>query len=216
MRRLTAHKPWVSLGFRLTQEQCPRCSCMLPGKDVNPGQYLGHEELWGEPGVEAEEWEGQASSWATRGKPRGLPHGGAEVELSQQKEEPWPWPRHTEHPWATPAHTSWLTPMTQQWRRHTSFKIKTETIPKENSQCILPSHSETALVGSLNLDTLIAQKQWFRSSYPAFCHEWKGKHEREMKTDKENEDHCLCFHSEYLYTHTEEGREFILDREPIF
>ena len=62
---------------------------MLPGKDVNPGQYLGHEELRGEPGVEAEVREGRASSWTTRGKPEGLPLGRAEVELSQQEADPY-------------------------------------------------------------------------------------------------------------------------------
>lgn len=61
---------------------------MLPGKDVNPGQYLGHEELRGEPGVEAEEREGRASSWTIRGKSQGLSLGRAEVELSQQEEDP--------------------------------------------------------------------------------------------------------------------------------
>ena len=59
---------------------------MLPGKDVNPGQYLGHEELRGEPGVEAEEREGRASSRSTTWQSRGgaEPAGGGPLTVPQR------------------------------------------------------------------------------------------------------------------------------------
>lgn len=136
----------------------------------------------------------------------GVPHGRAEVELSQQEEDPWPC--HKEHPWVTPAHTSWLTLMTWQRRWHTSFK-RPKTIPEESaksSRRICPSHSETTLVRNLKLDRRTFQKQWFRSGYPAFCHEWKGKHERKWKPIKKMKTIAFVFILS-IYTHIQKRVE---------
>ena len=64
--------PWVSLGFRLTQEQCSRCSCMFPGEGANHGQHPSHEELQGDPGVELRSEKARpALEWLVA-KPQGI------------------------------------------------------------------------------------------------------------------------------------------------